>query len=85
MGNLYREDRRLDEAEKCLQDGKIVLERLLANEPADTNLQNSLAGLCCNFGLIYANQDRHADAVAAYDKAIALLTTLTRDHPGLPT
>ncbi len=85
LGNLYREDRRLDEAEKCLRDGKSVLERLLAKEPADSHLQNSLAGLCCNLGLTHANQERHADAVAAYETAIAYLVTLTREHPGLPT
>ena len=84
LGNLYRLGRRLDDAEKCQQEAKVILEQLLTNEPENIDVQNRLAALFTNMGLIYANLNRHAEAEAINDKAIATLDSLARDHPKVP-
>ncbi len=84
LGNLYRTVRRLDEAEKCLQDAKTTLEQLQMEDPGDIDVQSCLGALCINLGLTYSNLNRNADAEATFEKAITTLDSLARDHPGVP-
>jgi eukaryotic-like serine/threonine-protein kinase len=84
LGNLYRLERRLNEAEKCQLEAKLLLEQLLTNEPENVGVQNRLAALYTNLGLTYANLNRQAEAEAINGKAIATLESLSRNHPKVP-
>ncbi len=83
LGNLYREGRQLEKAEKYLADGKAVVEQQWAQAPTEVEVQNSLAVLCVNLGLTYANLNRSTDAQREYAIAVANFGALAQAHPTL--
>ncbi|MEQ1903021.1 MAG: serine/threonine-protein kinase [Pirellulaceae bacterium] len=84
LGSLYADNRQFDEAEECFRESNDAWERMLKAEPENIRVQRGLGLLRVNSGLALANSDQLADARAEYDKAIAILAPLARDHPSMP-
>ncbi len=84
LGNLYRENLQFDKAEMCFLDAKATLTALLAQKPDDDFSHYSMAALCNNLGLLYANMNCQAAAETAYQEAISFYGPLAQNHPGLP-
>jgi tetratricopeptide (TPR) repeat protein len=70
-----------DEALPLIRKGQALLVRLCDLEPGAANLQAELASSHRLLGHIYIKLNRKSEALAEYDKALAVLEPVTRKHP----
>jgi eukaryotic-like serine/threonine-protein kinase len=75
----------LDEALTRFQRNREFFEHLVKVAPNDVTWKGSVAGAWGNMAAVYKQKRRFADALEAYDKAIAIRSRLVDDHPAVPT
>jgi serine/threonine protein kinase len=83
--NIYRMMGEYDPAVKDFDEGRALLDGLLADDPGNAEYSARLAECYNNVGLVYAAQGHTADAEAVYRKELDLYKQLRHDHPDVVT
>jgi tetratricopeptide (TPR) repeat protein len=82
---LYRDHRRLTDADAAYQQALVYREELARAHPTVTDYQSKLAGTHHNLGDLYQAQGRQTDAAAEYRLSLALNQKLVEAHPSVST
>jgi tetratricopeptide (TPR) repeat protein/tRNA A-37 threonylcarbamoyl transferase component Bud32 len=84
LADLYREAKRMSEAERLYLDARGILARLAAEHPAEAKFPAGLAQNQTNLGTLYLRTGQTEKEKAALDEAFAIQDGLVRAHPDVP-
>jgi len=85
IGDVYRNNRRqagwFEQALAAYRQAREIQERLLQESPTSIAAQSNLANTILNTGQVHRLHKDHADALQAFDEAIALLEKVVGTNP----